>query len=123
MEYLSPKFSYICLQNEIRDSDRHVLNENDSILDVSIELNDFEDTAALIESLDLVISVDTSVAHLSGALQKSTWLLLSHVPDWRWMLNRKDSPWYSSLRLFRQSALGDWSGVLKEMKFELERFE
>jgi Glycosyltransferase family 9 (heptosyltransferase) len=66
------------------------------------EMNDFSDTAALIECLDLVISVDTAVLHVAGALGKDVWALLPYVPDWRWMLNRKDSPWYPTMRLFRQ---------------------
>lgn len=76
------------------------------------ELVDFADTAAAITCLDLVITVDTAVAHLAGALARPAWLLLPLAPDWRWMLAREDSPWYPSLRLFRQSQAGDWSGVL-----------
>lgn len=74
-------------------------------------LQDFADTAAVIDQLDLVISVDTSVAHLAGALAKPTWLLLPFAPDWRWRLDRDDSPWYPTLRLFRQPHPGDWRGV------------
>ncbi|MFL5255509.1 MAG: tetratricopeptide repeat protein [Rhodopila sp.] len=73
---------------------------------------DYAETAALVANLDLVITVDTSIAHLAGALGKPTWVLLPFAPDWRWMLERTDSPWYSSVRLFRQFRAGDWSGVL-----------
>jgi ADP-heptose:LPS heptosyltransferase len=76
------------------------------------ELKDFADTAALIEQVDLVIAVDTSVAHLAGALGKEVWILLPHIPDWRWLLDREDSPWYDSASLFRQPASGDWRSVL-----------
>jgi tetratricopeptide (TPR) repeat protein len=78
------------------------------LTDWTSNLNDFADTAALIARLDLVITVDTAVAHLAGALAKAVWVLLPFVPDWRWMLDRDDSPWYPTMRLFRQPALGDW---------------
>jgi ADP-heptose:LPS heptosyltransferase len=80
---------------------------------------DFVDTAALIKNLDLVISVDTSVAHLSGSLGKKTLLLLPSIPDWRWLLDREDSPWYSSIKLYRQPVIGDWNSVLDRVKFDL----
>jgi ADP-heptose:LPS heptosyltransferase len=71
--------------------------------------------------LDLVIAVDTAVAHLAGALGKPVWLLVQDSPDWRWLLNRADSPWYPTLRLFRQSHRGDWSPVLEQVVAELRR--
>lgn len=78
-------------------------------------LTDFAETAALIATLDLVIAVDSPVAHLAGALGVPVWVLLSHVPDWYWQLNRDDSPWYASARLFRQSASGDWDGAIRRV--------
>ncbi len=89
---------------------------------ISEELNDFSDTAAAIENLDLVITVDTSAAHLSGALGKEAWLLLPYFPDWRWQLIRSDSPWYPSMKLFRQSKPDDWSLVFREVLNELNLF-
>jgi hypothetical protein len=83
------------------------------------ELRNFADTAGLIENLDLVVSVDTSVAHLAGALGKPVWVLLPFAPDWRWMLDRPDSPWYSGARLFRQSEPGDWRPVLDRVAHEV----
>jgi tetratricopeptide (TPR) repeat protein len=84
-----------------------------------IELRDFADTAAVIEGLDLVISVDTAVAHLAGAMGKPVWVLLAKVPEWRWMLGRSDSPWYPTMRLFRQQRSGDWEGPIGEAAKEL----
>jgi ADP-heptose:LPS heptosyltransferase len=81
-------------------------------VDPSADLRDFSDTAALISALDLVITVDTSVAHLAGALGKPCWVMLPFAPDFRWMMDRKDSPWYPSMRLFRQQSPQDWDGVV-----------
>ena len=87
------------------------------------ELDDFSDTAALVDLMDLVISVDTGVAHLAGALGKPVWVLLPFSPDWRWLLNRDDSPWYSSVKLFRQSRVGDWAGVIDQVMQTLSQVE
>jgi hypothetical protein len=75
----------------------------------------FVDSAALLESLDLLIAADTSITHLAGALGRPAWLALSRVPDWRWMLDRPDSPWYPSVRLFRQDRIDDWTPVFEAM--------
>jgi tetratricopeptide (TPR) repeat protein len=115
--------SYHCLQKEIRPADRAVLAGHPEIRTFEAELKDFADTAALIELMDLVITVDTSVAHLAGAMGKEAWVLLPFMPDWRWLLNRADSPWYESVRLFRQPEAGDWQGVLSEVaRMAAERF-
>jgi tetratricopeptide (TPR) repeat protein len=86
-----------------------------SMIDHSADLQDFADTAALIMQLDLVISIDTSVAHLAGALGKPVWILLQFSADWRWLLDRSDSPWYPTARLFRQKLRGDWDGVVDDV--------
>jgi tetratricopeptide (TPR) repeat protein len=86
------------------------------IVDISASLSDMMDTAAAIMALDLVISVDTSVAHLAGALGKPVWLLLPLAPDWRWLVDRDDSPWYPTARLFRQSVRGEWSDVIDQVE-------
>jgi tetratricopeptide (TPR) repeat protein len=85
------------------------------IEDLSDGFEDFGDTAAAIKRLDLVITVDTSIAHLAGALGKPVWILLAHTPDWRWLLERTDSPWYPTARLFRQPRAGDWASVLHQV--------
>ncbi|MGB9079071.1 MAG: tetratricopeptide repeat protein [Terracidiphilus sp.] len=89
------------------------------IMDLRPAIHDFADTAALVEHLDLVITVDTSVAHLAGALAKPTWLLLPFAPDWRWLLEREDSPWYPTMRIFRQAQFGDWAAVMERVRSEL----
>jgi Flp pilus assembly protein TadD len=92
-----------------------------NLIDLEPQLKDFADTAAAICNLDLVISVDTAVAHLTGALGKPVWVLLTHAPDWRWLLDRDDSPWYPTARLFRQPAPGDWSSVIDRVANELQQ--
>ena len=92
-----------------------------SVLDVADRLGDFADTAALLSNLDLVITVDTAVAHLAGALGIPVWVVLPLDPDWRWLLDRQDSPWYPSMRLFRQTAWGDWTGVFERVTEALRR--
>ena len=92
------------------------------LLDFGERLEDFSDTAALISQLDLVISVDTSVAHLAGALGKPVWVLLTHAPDWRWLFKRDDSPWYPSARLFRQDARREWGTVVLRVRQALLEF-
>jgi Flp pilus assembly protein TadD/ADP-heptose:LPS heptosyltransferase len=91
-----------------------------SLIDHMDAVEDFADTAALIENLDMVISVDTAVAHLAGALGKPVWLLIPIFPDFRWMLERDDSPWYPTMRLFRQKSMGDWGSVIEDMRKELK---
>jgi ADP-heptose:LPS heptosyltransferase len=92
-----------------------------NIIDYTGDIDDFSDTAGIIMNLDLIISVDTAVAHLAGALGKTVWTLLPFAPDWRWMLNREDSPWYPTMRLFRQASPGDWGSVISKVHDELEK--
>jgi hypothetical protein len=103
------------IQKEYRASDLVVLDQESRIKRHDDELNDFSDTAALIACLDIVISVDTSVAHLAGAMGKQVWVLLPFVPDYRWLLDRNDSPWYPTVRLFRQDERRDWGVVISEV--------
>lgn len=93
-----------------------------AIKDYTSELTDFADTAALLDCLDLVITVDTAVAHLAGAMGKPVWTLLSYSPDWRWLLNRDDAPWYPTMRLFRQVGIADWVVPIENTKEMLRSF-
>ncbi|MEZ2238967.1 tetratricopeptide repeat protein [Microcoleus sp.] len=114
-----PGVSFYNLQKDLSPGDRTLLNQQ-QVQDLNPELGDFADSAAIISQLDLVICVDTAVAHLAGALGKPVWILLSFVPDWRWMLEREDNPWYPTVRLFRQQKAGDWEGVCDRLKTALE---
>lgn len=116
----SNRLEWICLQKDLFAEDRPLL-EAAGVRDFANQLHDFSDTAALISQLDLIISVDTSIAHLSGALGKPVWVLLPYVPDFRWMWDREDSPWYPSMRLFRQPKAGDWGEVVSRVSRELDR--
>jgi hypothetical protein len=91
------------------------------VVDLSPLVNDMADTAAQIAHLDLVIMVDTSVSHLAGALGVPVWVLTPYTPDWRWMQKRQDTPWYPSMRLYRQPQPGDWASVMEAMKADLKK--
>lgn len=119
VRHLPPGFQYVSLQKEVREPDSQTLHANPAILDFRDEAVDFSDTAALCDCLDLVISVDTSVAHLSAALGGKTWILLPYVADWRWLLNRDTSPWYASVTLYRQAIRHDWLGVFERVAADL----
>lgn len=121
VEHLPREFDYVCLQKDIRSVDEETLAANPWISRHDKELRDFTDTAALCECLDLVISVCTSVAHLSGALGRPTWVLLTFNADWRWMAGRDDSPWYPTARLYRQRTNGDWNDVFVRVATDLRR--
>jgi tetratricopeptide (TPR) repeat protein len=113
-----PGVDFINLQKEVNESEAAILSEH-GVHRLGQEFADFADTAAVISMLDLVISVDTSVAHLAGAMAKATAVLLPFSPDFRWMLDRTDSPWYPTMRLFRQTSIGDWCGPLDRLAGEL----
>ena len=110
-----PGRQFVCLQNELRVEDQAWLAGQRDIAYFGPDLVDFSQTAALVEALDLVVTVDTSIAHLAGALGKQVWVLVPFKPDWRWLLGRNDSPWYPSMRLFRQTQRGDWQGPLAQI--------
>lgn len=105
---------------QVGNRSEEIIGEPYKIIDYSKQFIDFMETAKLIESLDLVIAVDTAVAHLAGSMGKKTWILLPFYPDWRWQLDREDSPWYPSVKLFRQQKPGDWQEVLERVKIALK---
>lgn len=115
-----PGVAFYSLQKGDPESQLATLPPHLPLQNLSPQLQDFADTAAAIGQLDLVITVDTSVAHLAGALGCPVWVLLSHVADWRWLLDRTDSPWYPTMRLFRQASLGDWAEVMTRVKAALQ---
>jgi tetratricopeptide (TPR) repeat protein len=121
LPHLPCDVEYVCLQKEIRDIDKELLKKHSEIQYFGEELVDFLDTAALCQLMDVVISVDTSVAHLSGTLGKPTWILLPFCPDWRWLLNKDESPWYPSVKLYRQEKINDWTGILEKIKNDLKQ--
>jgi hypothetical protein len=116
-----PNAHFVSLQKGPSAAQASGLESAIKLIDLTDQLRDFADTAALIDHLDLVISVDTSVAHLAGAMGKPVWLLLPFAPDWRWMTGRGDSPWYPTMRLFRQLSIGDWAAVIQQMAEQLSR--
>jgi tetratricopeptide (TPR) repeat protein len=121
LPHLPTNIDYICLQKELRDIDKLVLEKNSPIQFYGETIEDFTDTAALCDLMDIVISVDTCVAHLAGTQGKQTWILLPYSPDWRWLLDRDDSPWYSSVKLYRQEKIADWHGVFENLRRDLEK--
>jgi hypothetical protein len=107
---------FYSLQKQPRPQDKVALLERGNVVDLSEHLTDFVETAAVISHLDLVVTVDTSVAHLAAALGRPTWILLPHTPDYRWLLDRDDSPWYPSVRLFRQDERRTYDSALARVR-------
>jgi len=121
---LAPLFdlpmTFVSLQKGARPADRQALAQHPRVLDLDCEIENFTDTASVLSCLDVVVSVDTSVVHLAGAMGRPVWVMLPYTPDWRWLLERTDSPWYPTMRLFRQDASRDWSRVIGEVKAALQ---
>ena len=116
------KIDFHVLQKEIDISDLNLLKNISNVFLHQNEIHSFEDTAALIDQMDLVITIDTSVAHLAGALAKKTFLLLPFVPDFRWFTKGAASPWYPTMQLFRQTEGLNWNGVIEEVAFQLKNY-
>jgi hypothetical protein len=113
---------FYALQKQQTPGDELSFQRNNRVTDLGPDLHDFADTAAVIAQLDLVITVDTAVAHLTGALGKPLWIMLSHLKDWRWTQQGPTTPWYPTAKLFRQPRPNDWIGVLDAVKAELLRW-
>jgi ADP-heptose:LPS heptosyltransferase len=116
---ISEKAQFISLQKDPKPADEAILNGREDVIDLTSHLVDFSATAALIACLDIVVTVDTSVAHLSAASGRPTWILLPYTPDYRWLLDRDDSPWYPTVRLFRQDEQRDYGTVIDQIKTAL----
>jgi tetratricopeptide (TPR) repeat protein len=121
LPHLPREFEYVRLQTQVRDADQEVLDSSEVISSYDLS-SGFANAAALCECLDLIISVDTSLAHLSGALGLKTWVLLARLPDWRWLRSdRNDTPWYPTMKLYRQESGGDWESVLTRVATDLRQ--
>jgi ADP-heptose:LPS heptosyltransferase len=123
LPFLPSAHEYFLLHQQLHHDDALALSTAPHIHHLSDHIHSMDDTAALCQLMDLVISVDTSVAHLSAALARPTWILLALASDWRWLLQRSDSPWYDSVRLFRQTQQHDWSSVLHEFSTQLAQLD
>jgi hypothetical protein len=113
---------FVSVQRELRDGDAELLAREPRVTQLGTELDDFADTAAVLALVDLVITVDTSVAHLAGAMGRPVYILVPFSPDWRWTLAGESSRWYPTARLFRQPSVGDWASVIDRLRGELARF-
>jgi tetratricopeptide (TPR) repeat protein len=112
---LSKVANLYLIQKDVRPIDRHYIDAHPEIVYLGSQIQDFEDSAAITQNMDEIITIDTSLAHLAGALGKETKVLLPWVPDWRWLLERQDNPWYPNLTLYRQEIKGDWDHALEDI--------
>ena len=108
--------NFFLIQKELNKDDNKFLQQKDQIINLGPMINNFSDTAQILKCMDLVITVDTSIVHLSGSLKKKTFLLLCSSPEWRWLLNRNDSPWYPTIKIFRQKKPFEWAEVINTIK-------
>jgi hypothetical protein len=108
--------TFVSVQKEVHPADAVAMGERGDIVDAAPVLGDFATTAGLLSELDLLITVDTRVAHLAGALGRPVWLMVSYIPDWRWLLDRDSSPWYPAARLFRLDETRTWGGVVERIR-------
>ncbi|HEX5356200.1 MAG TPA: tetratricopeptide repeat-containing glycosyltransferase family protein [Aquabacterium sp.] len=122
-QLLCGEVDWVSLHKDVRDSDKAelaTLTQTHRLADFSAQQHDFSDAMAMCEALDLVITVDTSIAHVAACMGRPVWLLLAHNADWRWFIDRKDSPWYPSMKLYRQDHPGDWADLLQKVKADVQ---
>jgi hypothetical protein len=112
---------FVGIQRDLREGDAELLAREPRVTQIGSQLDDFADTAAVVALVDLVVTVDTSVAHLAGAMGRPVWILVPFSPDWRWTLSGESSRWYPTARLFRQPSLGDWDSVIERLRGELQQ--
>jgi hypothetical protein len=115
-----PAVQFVSLQKQLTPAERKQLGQLQNILILDKELKDFDETAAVIRNLDLMITIDSVLLHLAGALATPAWGLLAYCPEWRWRLGRKDSPWYPGIQLFTQAVAGDWASLVKRLSRQLK---
>jgi len=113
--------SFFGLQNGLRDGEAEILRAHPGINYVGDQITPFEDTAAVVALMDVLVSSDTAIVHVAGALGRPVWILLPFLPDWRWQLDGTDSPWYPTARLFRQPRAGDWDSVVNDVSGALSK--
>ena len=123
MKSLFQQANFFIIQKELDTKDKIFLKDSTHIKFLGDDINNFLDTAAIVENMDLIISIDTSLIHLAGALGKKSFLLLSWASEWRWLIDRSDSPWYKSIKIFRQKFIDDWDSVINEVQFELSKLK
>ena len=119
----TPGISFYSVQKGERREELAQLSPEVQVQDLAPYLHDFGDLAVILDQLDLVLTVDTAVAHMAGALGKPVWVMLRSVPDWRWRLEGETTPWYPTMRLFRQARAGDWAEVMKRVARELSKWQ
>ena len=123
MKSLFQQANFFIIQKELDTKDKIFLEDSTDIKFLGDDINNFLDTAAIVENMDLIISINTSLIHLAGALGKKSFLLLSWASEWRWLIDRRDSPWYKSIKIFRQKFIDDWDSVINEIQFELSKLK
>jgi hypothetical protein len=123
MKSLFQQANFFIIQKELDTKDKIFLEDSTDIKFLGDGINNFLDTAAIVENMDLIISINTSLIHLAGALGKKSFLLLSWASEWRWLIDRRDSPWYKSIKIFRQKFIDDWDSVINEIQFELSKLK